>query len=407
MTARASDRARSSHGPRIRCALLTAFAHEWISPLALSCDEIDWLTLHPSALGLPASPNLFRLPVDDHADLVLLERTWYDWLQSHYPDRAEAVLARLERLGLAALDGGDDFALGFPPAILTRVRLLIKPQGLYRDRALYNYTVGAWHPGALWTEKVRPRTERYGDADLDKLRLSVPCFLMDVPALKRRARRREQGEARTVHRSMSRPERFARDRSERLAWRLLAHAPIRHRPFDVHCLVALTHAQRLDALRKLRGLRGTQGIAALPEHVAGVEGHRSLPDEAAIFGHPRLGRFRFIVDVLRHRVVVAPTGYGELGQRHGLALFAGAALVCQDLSHVDLMFPLLDGRNVAYCRPDLTDLRQVVEDLLNDEPRRTRIAQQGRRDYRTWAARWREHLRGGIEAHVREAVSPR
>jgi hypothetical protein len=196
MTARASDRARSSHGPRIRCALLTAFAHEWISPLALSCDEIDWLTLHPSALGLPASPNLFRLPVDDHADLVLLERTWYDWLQSHYPDRAEAVLARLERLGLAALDGGDDFALGFPPAILTRVRLLIKPQGLYRDRALYNYTVGAWHPGALWTEKVRPRTERYGDADLDKLRLSVPCFLMDVPALKRRARRREQGEAR-------------------------------------------------------------------------------------------------------------------------------------------------------------------------------------------------------------------
>ena len=70
----------------------------------------------------------------------------------------------------------------------------------------------------------------------------------------------------------------------------------------------------------------------------------------------------------------------------------GAALVCEDLSHVEMTFPFADRENVAFCRPDLSDLPSAVEELVRDEDGRRRIAQEGRRTYTTWTARWREHL---------------
>jgi hypothetical protein len=107
----------------------------------------------------------------------------------------------------------------------------------------------------------------------------------------------------------------------------------------------------------------------------------------------------------RHRVVVAPTGYGELGQRHGWALRTGSALVCQDLGHVEMMFPFRDRENVAFCRPDLADLREVVQELLRDEGLRRRIAVEGRRSFAAWASQWRSHLEAGIAAPIRESLT--
>jgi hypothetical protein len=106
----------------------------------------------------------------------------------------------------------------------------------------------------------------------------------------------------------------------------------------------------------------------------------------------------------RHRIVVAPTGYGELGQRHGWALRTGAALVCQDLSHVQMMYPLLDRENVLFCRPDLADLEDCVGELLADEQLRHGIALEGRRSFHDWESRWREQLDAGIAAPVRAAL---
>jgi hypothetical protein len=107
----------------------------------------------------------------------------------------------------------------------------------------------------------------------------------------------------------------------------------------------------------------------------------------------------------RHRVVVAPTGYGEVGQRHGWALRTGAALVCQDLNHVEMMFPFRDRENVAFCQPDLTDLREVVQELLHDDGLRRRIAGEGRRSFAAWAVQWRAHLETGIAAHIRGSLA--
>ena len=173
--------------------------------------------------------------------------------------------------------------------------------------------------------------------------------------------------------------------------------------------------QRLDALRRLEGLSGTRGIDRVPDNVAGIgegpetaiaaEARRALAEQAAPYMRQRLGRVDYLRDLCRHRVVVAPTGYGELGQRHAWTLRTGGALVCQDLSHVETMFPFRDGENVVFCRHDLDDLRPVVEQLLAGEGARRRIASEGRRSFKEWTARWRAHLDAGITAHVREALA--
>ena len=82
-------------------------------------------------------------------------------------------------------------------------------------------------------------------------------------------------------------------------------------------------------------------------------------------------------------------------------------MVCQDLSHVETMFPFRDGENVVFCRHDLADLRPVVEQLLTDEGARQRIASEGRRSFNALGARWRAHLDAGVTAHVREALALR
>jgi hypothetical protein len=103
-------------------------------------------------------------------------------------------------------------------------------------------------------------------------------------------------------------------------------------------------------------------------------------------------------------VVVAPTGHGELTYRHAEALAAGSVLVCQNLDHAETMLPLEDRSNVLYCRPDLSDLRTVVAEALRDDRLREQVGGEGRRVYRAWARRWREHLLAGVQAPIHAAL---
>jgi hypothetical protein len=402
--------------PMIRCALLTCFRNDWAAALILACEGFEFVTLSPVALGLDAAPNPFALPEDDRVDVILLTSYWRRWLARHHPGRVKHVMAVLERLATAmvGVDGMDHFALGFEPGDFDEVVNIIKFQGVFHDRELYNYDVGPWYPGANWSRRSRPKAHRYGPRELDKVRLSVPCLMIDLPGLLRSARRYESGGSETIARGMSRTERVARDFGEEVLSRLIGVAPVGSRALDVNCFCTLTHLQRLDAIRLLEGLSGTRGIDRIPENIAGAgegpreligsQARRSLLDQGAPYLHNRLSRLRYLRDLCRHRVVVAPTGYGELGQRHAWALRTGGALVCQDLSHVQTMFPFVDGENVAFCRHDLTDLRRTVEWLLINEGARQRIASEGRRSFKAWSARWRDHLDVGIKAHVCDAL---
>ena len=238
--------------------------------------------------------------------------------------------------------------------------------------------------------------------------------MMDLPGLLRCARRYESGGAQTLAREISWAERAARSVGEEALSKLLEIAPVDARPLEVHCFATLTHVQRLEAIRLLEGLSGTRGIDRIPDNVAGfgdgpetgiaADARRAMVEQAAPYMRSRLGRLAYLRDLCRHRIVVAPTGYGELGQRHAWTLRTGGALVCQDLSHVETMFRFRDGENVAFCRRDLADLRPVVDRLLVDESARRRIASEGRRSFKAWSARWRVHLDAGITAHIRAAL---
>lgn len=402
----------------LRCAFLTYFPY-WPGEALLACRGLELVAFEPGVVGLPPDPNPFGLEEHDHADVALVSAWWHRWLYSQHPERADEVMRAIERHAdvVVGLDGPDRFGLTFPPAAMDRFGIVVKFQGVYRDRDLYNYVVGPQYDGANWTEKVRPQRERYSTAMLEKLRLSVPSFLTEFPAVRRRTRERETTSTRMGRRHMSQAERVARNLAEAVVPHAIGIANGRGRTLDVHCLTGLSHVQRIEAIRRLEGLSGTLGIAptqgVAPSLISGTEyGGEDLPPdvaaklaaEANAFARAPRGRLGFLLDLRRHRVAVAPTGYGEIGNRHGLALMSGAALVCQDVRHVDMMLPLVDRENVMFCRPDLSDLRRVVEELLADDALRQRIGTAGRRSWLRWARDSDVLLYSGLEAHIREVV---
>ncbi len=398
---------------RISCALLAWHRFEWLCEACLHTPGLEVAALDSQLLGLPGTHNPFGLPTVERAEVVLISAAWFQWLAVSHPERVPETFARLEGCAevLVGVESHDELQLNMPPQAIERMACVLKGGGLYRDRELYNYAVGPRFPGGIWSERRRPRGVIYTSADLEKLRLSIPCFLWVAPGARRRLR--------AAREDLPASRRIVRDAGERLltpALALTAHRRARSR--DVHCVGRLTHIQRLEALRLLDGLSGSHAITEVPEHVSGrpaaepfwhgeplAQSERlCLQQAAGPFMRPPVGRLAFQLELRRHRVVFAPTGHGELTYRHMEALAAGAALVCQDLSHAETMFPFEERRNVLFCRPDLSDLRSLVEEALRDEGLRRRVSGEGRRTYVDWAGRWREHLVRGIEAPIHEAL---
>jgi len=430
---------------RVSCALLAWHRFEWLCEACLRAPGLEVAALDPRVLGIDVGSdggvhNPFGLPMVRQAEVLLVSTAWYEWLAASHPERVREIFARLEGCAevLVGVESHDELQLNLPPQAIERMACVLKGGGLYRDRELYNHAVGPRFPGGVWTERRRPRGTGpggigphgtgprgigprgtgprgavYTPADLEKLRLSIPCFLWVAPGARRRLR--------AAREDLSAPRRLTRDAGERLLAPALAVAARRgRRPHEVHCVGRLTHVQRLEALRLLDGLSGCQGITEVPERVSGLAGaepfwHGEPPPRserlrleraAQPYMRAPVNRLSFQRELRRHRVVFAPTGHGELTYRHMEGLAAGAALVCQDLGHAETMFPFEDRGNVLFCRPDLADLRAVVEEALRDDALRRRVGGEGRRAYTAWARRWREHLWLGIEAPIREVLAP-
>lgn len=412
--------AAQSHRPVV-CALLTYWPY-WPGEALLACRGIRLVAFHGRVIGFPEDRNPFHLPSAEHVDVALIGAWWWRHVTTHFHDRAGKIIREVRRHAdyLVGLDGPDRFDLTFPPDAFREFTIVIKFQGLYRDRDLYNYIVGPQYDGAHWAEKVRPRGVRYSAADLAKLRLSVPCFVTEFPAVRQKARSVRDLESTLMNSAIAYGRHRLRNCLVNVFTRSIGTGGQVGRREQVHCLVGLSHVQRIQALRLLSGLSGTHGITwtqgMSAELVSGtVYGGERLPpnvsaqllDEARPFLHRTMSRLAFVTDLRRHQVAVAPTGYGEITYRHGSALAAGAALVCQDLSHVEMMLPLSNRKNVRFCRPDLADLRPIVEELLADKAQRARIALSGRRDFVRWASNANRILYDGLESHVREGTGAR
>jgi hypothetical protein len=443
----------------VKCCLLTVSASSWFVQLVRIAPGLSMGTVDARDLGLDWSPNPCGLARSDRLDVVLVSSDWYKWLAARHPDRVDPVFERLRRMAdrIVALEGHDLFSLSLPPGALDRVDLVLKGQGIYRDRELYNYRVGPFFAGANWTAAIESRRVRYTHAQLEKLRLSVPCFL----AIDARTRHR----IRLVERPHRRLETYARLAAEAAVQASLPLVRLRRpKHLTAHFVGTLTHRQRLDLLEILRsaGVPGSQAITRVPEDFYGtgalersdtrdrpgpveerLEEHdlRTPPPEEdpaepgdppalvtadgvavrvppqtvralgealrrSNLGSPPMSRPAFTRSLARSGVVLAPAGFGEITFRHAEAFIVRRPLICQDLSHVETMYPFADRHNAIFCRPDLTDVAGILREVERGDIPADEIAGQGQRCWRDWLAGGQRLLHRGITGHLEERGDP-
>ncbi len=253
---------RRSQKSAVTCMLLDLIPGRWFTEILLCAPGIRYVTPDRAALGLDFLPEPYSLPFSDRADVALVSVDWMKWLATQGYEIRSRTLTRLRGIcpRLVAFDGADGFSLAAPPWVLDEVELLIKSQGLYRDKALYNVRLGPFGSNPISTQAAGPRDPAYKHVHLAKLRLSLPCFVYADPAVRHRVR---IGPRRNPLRSA-----WTRNLIERGLLRGLRSGVLRaiSRP-SVNLVVSLTHTQRLDALEAIgrAGIPGRIGITAVPD----------------------------------------------------------------------------------------------------------------------------------------------
>ena len=343
----------------------------------------------------------------DKVDVVLVDVHWYK-VAKRLGVLREAW-RRLERSAdvIVGVDGFDTVRLGAPPDMVDRCEIVLKSPGLYRDLDLYNYEVGPYFARNDWSSKHYPSSRRYSSGQLAKLR-PVPYFVSLMPAIRRRVR------ARLDLAPGTRVLRGAGDLLGNAVCAVLRRSKTLPRQ-GVYFVGTLSHYQRLVAAELLAGARmpGTYGLTDVPDFVFGTPYQTSpVPDDtkrtywARIRSHrlsrPRRSRPGYLVAMQRHQCALAITGYGEVTHRHAEALALGVPLVSQDLSGVDAGFPFEHGRNVLFCRPDLSDLVSTVRHAQSSEG--ASVGEQGAVDWRAWARDPLALLARSIVRPIRESL---
>jgi len=399
----------------LSCALLTTTFRNFFEDLVLACPGLSVGCFPPDVLGVPGDHNPYLLPYRNRCNVALVTSAWYERLASSRPDDVEPVFTRLRQAAdaVVALDVSDGFDLGSRPSFLDRVDLALKAQGIYRDRDLYNMRRAPLHPSHPGPPEPAPPEQRFRPEQLEKLRLSVPCFL----AVDRRIRHQIRRAKPDIPKA-ARWRRWIGDIA--LETGLAAERRARPPTKLVHCVGGLSHVSRLDLMRLLRelGVSGEHRVTGIPDWVAGTEYYSRVekvpPDlqsqweeelrELGVWG-PAESRPRYRQSMLAHKAVLAPRGHGEVTYRHAEAWLSGRALVCHDLRGVETMFPFRDGENVIFCSPDWSDLPRILEELESDNELSASIGSAGRQDWIRWCADpWRV-LEDGIVRPIREALA--
>ena len=374
--------------------------------MLVSSGGLQFAAVDLPSLKVPEYLCPYQLPTIRAGDTVVVVSGWLHDLQQQGVDvRTEILLPLRERFRrVVGLDQADPFQLDFSNDVMDVIDVVLKVNGVYADRELYNYVVGAPTPEGRWTEKTERRGVPYRREQLNKLQLSIPCFLGVATRVRRQVRR---------YYCRSAPERAVRDVGDRileyLRRPLKASAPPQH---TAHFYASLTHVQRAQAARKLRmsSIRWKGGITGVPAFVTGLRGNgmarltpgeqRALTDRIAADGilTPYLSRPQYVVSMWDCKAVISIAGYGELCFRMAEAWANRRILVCQDLSHVRTLFPLVRGRNVVYCRPDLADLTDILDDIECNYRNYIDIAEHGHGDWLQWSGEFGQVLADGFAA---------
>jgi hypothetical protein len=357
-----------------------------------------------SGLGLPDYQCPYGLPVIHSGATVVVSSSWLSELRQAGVNVVSKVLSPLrERFDrVIGLDHGDPFLLCLPDEEASLMNVILKVNGVYKDPDLNNYLVGAPTSDGRWAEKSEPREPAYQPANLQKLIPSVPCFLGASAGLRAKTRR---------YYCRSSIRRAGRSVGDQLLAGLPKPLKTNHPPRSTaHFFASLTHIQRAVAVKKLKGssLRWNGGLTAVPEYITGLKGSgmAKLSDEERNSLEARLAeegllteslnRFRYNLSMADCKAVLSITGYGEICFRMSEAWANRRVLVCQDISHVQTLFPFQAGRNVIYCRPDLSDMIEILDDIECNFRKYIDVAEQGYQDWLDWSKQTDYVLRQGF-----------
>ncbi len=370
----------------------------------VACSAGRLASFDSTSLGL--SPYLcpYNLPTISSGDTVVLSSGWTLMQQLKGVDVVNEILKplRLRFRRVVGFDNHDPFELYFSDQMMSLMDAVLKNHGVYKDTDLYNFRVGAPTPNGRWTEKDELREDPISSINLKKIHLTVPCFIGVAPQMRARIRH-------FYYKSSL--QRTVRGMSDWLFNKSVA-MPTRNRAprHTVNFYASLTHMQRVTAVRMLRrsSLHWRGGITHIPEWVTGLRGvgifclssTQRADLEATLAAEnlttPPLNRLNYQVAMQDCKAVLSITGHGELCFRMAEAWANRRILVCQDVSHVHTMYPLESGRNVIYCRPDLSNLVDILDDIECNYRSYTAIAERGYEDWLEWSRRAQEVAEAGF-----------
>lgn len=376
----------------------------YLTDLLVAASGLAFGAVDISGLGLPAYHCPYKLPSITEGDTVVVSSNWLAHLREHSVDVVSQVLhplrSRFNRI--VGIDHSDPFLLCLSDEDVSLMDVVLKVNGVYNDPDFNNYLVGAPTSDGRWSEKLESREAQYRPTNLQKITLSIPCFLGTTPALRAKVRR---------YYCQSLIRRRMRSLGDHLLARLPKALQAKHPPRStVHFFASLTHIQRAVAIRSLKSssLSWRGGLTGIPRHITGFDGvgmailsvekqqaFRSRLAAENLLTEP-LNRFRYQQSMDDCKAVLSITGYGELCFRMAEAWANRRVLVCQDISHAQTLFPFQNGRNVVYCRPDLSDLIEILEDIECNFPKYIEIAEQGYRDWVDWSQQAEKVLQRGF-----------
>jgi len=273
-------------------------------------------------------------------------------------------IAKITGAQTVLFDVADGIMMSQPTAVLKHFSVVIKGQGLPRDRDLLN-----WESGVLFRldrdKNIKKRSQEYqlSKEDLKKIHVGF-----DIGAAA-----------------------YCDWDWNHLDWwpefydaffvgafdnwnRVVGMNTLKNKYHTVGWLVDPVQRAWVVGLEEW-GVANNNGMAGILQHDALYE--KALKTFAHLFRGPTISPQLYELLGRSARIMPAFSGCGELGLRTYQALAFGRALVAENLDYIESVYPFQDGHNYIRVSDRLEDLEEKVRWLLENPVERNRIAHQG------------------------------
>ncbi len=380
---------------KVTAALISHRQGFWAYDTLLACKALELYSFQDADSLFSFDINPFQLRTNDQVDVIYIaSHTWRGAFKTRLEEIKAVRTLRKHCRHLILIDGWDSFDLSVSPFTIELFDLVLKTNGVYKDKDLYNWEVGCDYPGSQWVEKTTKKKYHYLPAHLDKVTLSFPCQVGVVPEVKRRLRK--------FNTSLTTLDQLIRNQSDSIFHHLIS--PLLRKLVrtkgTVFFLGDLGHQQRYDLLMLLKKnhVSGQYGVFRVLRQICGRPDWRNQPMPQAEYEEitselkqhelilPKMNRLHYLSSIHQYKIALSPVGFGEMCFRHLEIMQMGKCGIIQDISHVDHYAPFIDGQNILFCKPDFRDLPNMIRQVEAGEIDFNRIGRKALADALQWEA---------------------